>query len=283
MRRLGVHTSIAGGLHLSLERAEAVGCNTLQIFSHNPRGWEVKTIDEESISSFKSLRLKLDISPVFVHASYLINMASKNILLRKKSIDLLVTEMNRADAIGAEYVILHTGSAAAEDAAIARKRVIVALNDVSLMGRWKTGLLIENTAGERGDISSHIKDLAEILNGVKKPLIAGVCFDTCHAYTAGYDISGGKGMRSLLQEMETNMVLDKIKLIHLNDSKGDIGSHIDRHEHIGIGKIGTEGLARFINFGLLADIPLILETPKKRPTDDSTNLGRVRKMIRIKR
>jgi deoxyribonuclease-4 len=283
VRRLGVHTSIAGGLHLSLERADALGCNTLQIFSHNPRGWAVKTITEENASIFKSLRLKLNISPVFVHTSYLINMASKDILLRRKSIDLLVTEMNRADAIGAEYVILHTGSAAENDAAVARKRAIDTLNEVSMIGKWKTGLLIENTAGERGDISSRIEDLSEIMNGVRRPLITGICFDTCHAYAAGYDISGGKGMRSLLQEMETNMVLDKIKLIHLNDSKGDIGSHIDRHEHIGIGKIGTEGLARFINFGLQVDIPLILETPKKRPTDDSMNLGRVRKMIRIKR
>ncbi len=283
MRRLGVHTSISGGLHLCLERAAALGCNTLQIFSHNPRGWAVKTITEENASIFKSLRLKLDIAPLFVHASYLINMASKDMLLRRKSIDLLATEMNRAAAIGAEYVILHTGSAAADDAAIARKRAIDTLNEVALMGRWKTGLLIENTAGERGDISSRIEDLAEILNGVRRSMITGICFDTCHAYAAGYDIKSEKGILFLLHEAEKNMVLQKIRLIHLNDSKGNAGSHIDRHEHIGIGKIGKEGLARLINVGPLRDIPLILETPKKQPADDSMNLVKVRKMIRMKR
>jgi deoxyribonuclease-4 len=283
MRSLGVHTSISGGLPLSLERAHALSCNTLQIFSHNPRAWAVKEITEEDFLAFRTRRRQIEVAPVFIHASYLINLASKDALLRKKSSELLVTEMNRADAIGAEYVILHTGSAAADDPAVARKRAIGALNEVSLMGRWKAGLLIENTAGERGDISSHIRDLAEILNGVKGPLIAGVCFDTCHAYAAGYDLRNEKGMLSFLDEAEKNMVLQKIKLIHLNDSKGDVGSRIDRHEHIGNGKIGAEGLARFISAGPLRDAPLILETPKKKPADDSMNLERVRKMIRIKR
>jgi deoxyribonuclease-4 len=150
MRSLGFHTSINGGLPLSLERARALDCNTLHIFSHNPRAWAVKEITEEDVLAFKTRRRQIDVSPVFIHASYLINLASKNALLRKKSSELLVTEMNRADAIGAEYVILHTGSAAADDPAVARKRAIGTLNKVSLMGRWKTGLLIENTAGERG-------------------------------------------------------------------------------------------------------------------------------------
>jgi deoxyribonuclease-4 len=135
--------------------------------------------------------------------------------------------------------------------------------------------------GRKGDISSHIGDLAEILNEVKGPLIAGVCFDTCHAYAAGYDFRGKKGMRSFLDEAEKNMILQRIKLIHLNDSKGNVGSCIDRHEHIGNGQIGEEGLARFINAGPLRDAPLILETPKKKPADDLMNLERVRKMTRI--
>lgn len=281
MRKLGVHTSIAGGLHLSLERANVLGCNTVQIFSHNPRGWTVKQISEEEVALFKSLRQRFNISPVYIHTSYLINMASANRILRKKSIVLLVTEMNRADAIGADYVILHTGSASGDDENISRKRAIEALNEVAQIGRWKAGLLIENTAGERGDISSAIKDLSEIMFGVKGSLISGTCFDTCHAFAAGYNIGHEKDIRSIADEIKKHMGLDKIKLVHLNDSKGDMGSCIDRHEHIGLGKIGIKGLRQFINYQLFKDIPLILETPKKKDTDDPMNLAKVRKMIRL--
>ena len=242
MRRFGVHTSIAGGLHLSLARANALGCNTVQIFSHNPRGWAVKKLSEDDVSAFKALRLSLDISPVFIHSSYLINMASRNVLLRRKSIELLVIEMNRADVVGADYVVLHTGSAAGEDESAARKRAIAALNEVLLSGKWKAGLLLENTAGERGDISSQVEDLAEIMNGVKGPLISGICFDTCHAYAAGYNIGEEGGIRPLSEEMKKHVGFDKIKLIHLNDSKGAAGSGRDRHEHIGYGKIGLKAL-----------------------------------------
>jgi deoxyribonuclease-4 len=238
MRRLGVHTSIAGGLHLSLERAKALGCNTVQIFSHNPRGWLVKPISGEDISKFKSLRSELDITPVYIHTSYLINMASRDKVLRKKSISMLVEEMERADMIGADYVVLHAGSASGEEGHISRKRAIYALNEVADKGKWKAGLLIENTAGERGDISSTIKDLTDIITGVRSPLIAGVCIDTCHAFAAGYNIRYNEGVQNISKEIKKQIGFDKLKLIHLNDSKGDSGSGIDRHEHIEIGKIG---------------------------------------------
>jgi deoxyribonuclease-4 len=279
MRRIGVHTSIAGGLRLSLERARVLGCNTLQIFSHNPRGWVVKTISEEDISIFKSFRLKFDISPIYIHTSYLINIASRDSILRKKSIDLLIIEMDRADAIGADYVILHPGSASGDDEDVSRSRAIDALNKVTIMGRWKAGLLIENTAGERGDISSTIINLSDIINGVKGSLIAGVCIDTCHAFAAGYDIRRDEGLHRISDEMEKHIGIDRLKIIHLNDSEGGVGSGIDRHEHIGLGKIGATGLRQFINFTSFVDIPLILETPKKKESDDIRNLRTVRKMI----
>ncbi len=283
MRRYGVHTSIAGGLPLSLERANSLGCNTLQIFSHNPRGWAVREIPEEDVSAFKARRLQLNISPVFIHASYLINLASKDVLLRKKSAELLVTEMNRADIIGAEYVVLHTGSAAGDDEGAARKRAIDVLGQVFRSGTWKAGLLIENTAGERGDISSRIEDLAEIMTGVRGGPLRGICFDTCHAYAAGYDVGDEGRIKTLSEEVERHLGPDKIKLIHLNDSKGALGSHLDRHEHIGLGKIGLKGLGSFINCGQLKHVPVILETPKKSGADDPMNLKKVKRMIRIKR
>lgn len=281
MRRLGVHTSIAGGLHLSLERAKALGCNTVQIFSHNPRGWALKPIHEEEASIFQSLRLKLNISPVFIHTSYLVNIASRDKTLRKKSIDLLIVEMDRADAIGADYVILHPGSASGDNEGVARKRAIDVLNEVALKGRWNACLLIENTAGERGDISSTIIDLSEILSDTKGSLISGMCIDTCHAYAAGYDIRKYEGIQRISGEIAKYIGFDKLKLIHLNDSKSDIGSGIDRHEHIGFGKIGVKGLQHFITYQPFKYIPLILETPKKRESDDPMNLKKVKGMIRL--
>lgn len=279
MRRLGVHTSIAGGLHLSLERAHALRCSTMQIFSHNPRGWAVKAISEEEAVRFKTLRAEFDISPVYIHTSYLINMASKDALLRKKSIELLSVELDRADAIGSDYVILHAGSASGDDEHIARQRAVDALKAVACGKKWKAGLLIENTAGERGDISSGIRELAGIVHGAAGPLIAGVCIDTCHAFAAGYDIGTGKGVIRIADELEKYIGIDNVKLIHLNDSKGAAGSGLDRHEHIGCGKIGVKGLRRFINHGPFLNIPLILETPKKKESDDPENIAKTRKMM----
>jgi deoxyribonuclease-4 len=279
MRRLGVHTSIAGGLYLSLGRAKALGCNTVQIFSHNPRGWSVKPIPEEDALKFKSFRVHLKISPVYIHTSYLINMASRDNKLRRKSIEMLVVEMDRADAISADYVILHAGSASGEGKDISIKRVVNALNEVANEKQWEAGLLIENTAGERGDISSTIQDLSEIITRVKGSLISGVCIDTCHAFSAGYDIRNYKGIRRIAGEIKRYIKKDMVKLIHLNDSKGDIGSGLDRHEHIGLGKIGLTGLKKFIQYPLFKDIPLILETPKKTESDDEKNLMQINKML----
>ena len=280
MRRIGVHISIAGGMHLSLDRARELGCSTLQIFSHNPRGWAVKEISDKEASLFKSVREQSKIAPVFIHASYLINIASAVPLLRKKSIELLAIEMERADRIGADYVILHPGSASEDNAGSARKRAVHALREVAAMGSWNAALLIENTAGERGDISSGIRDCADILGGVKGRLLAGICFDTCHAFAAGYDIRTAQIIREISEDIKKYVGPDALKIIHLNDSKGDLGSHRDRHEHIGCGKIGAEGLGKFIRHASFRDIPLILETPKKNPTDDPMNLVKVREMLK---
>lgn len=281
-RSLGVHTSISGGLHLSLERAHALGCNTLQIFSHNPRGWAVKEISHQDVLMFKSRRVKFDISPVYVHTSYLINIASGNELLKRKSIDLLATEMERADEIGADYVVLHTGSASSDDKSASMKRAISALNEIAEMKNWKAGLLIENTAGERGDISSTIAELSEIIGGVKRSFVSGICLDTCHAFAAGYDIRTRSGIRRIAGEIEKYIGFEKVKLVHLNDSKGANGSRVDRHEHIGSGQIGESGLGEFIHYQPLRDVPLILETPKKSESDDPMNLAKVRRMLRMK-
>lgn len=279
-RRLGVHTSIAGGIHLSLERAKELGCNTVQIFSHNPRQWLVRQITENPVEEFQKLRRTYDINPVFIHTSYLINLASASTDIFEKSIQLLIQEMDIADILKADYVVLHTGSASEDDERTARKRAIEALRRISKEKLWTAKLLLENTAGERGDISSHISDLAEIINRTDSALIGGICIDTCHAFAAGYDISKETGVSQLVREIETYLEIDKVKLIHLNDSKRGIKSGVDRHEHIGKGHIGKGGLRRFINHPAFKDIPLILETPKKSEEDDPGNLRIVRGLLK---
>ncbi len=279
MRRIGVHTSIAGGLHCSLERARELGCNTLQIFSHNPRGWSVKGRGPDEIRSFRELRKTYDIAPVFIHTSYLINLASRDRDLIGKSIDMVIFEMNIADEIGADYIVLHTGSAVGEDPKTARKRAIDCLSQVSEKGKWNAGLLLENTAGEKGDITSKIREISEISDKTPAGLISGICVDTCHAFSAGYDFRSIKSIKLISDEIDQYIGREKIKLLHLNDSKGVLGCGVDRHEHIGKGKIGMKGFRDLLNYPFFIDIPIILETPKKSEDDDKRNLKAVRKLI----
>lgn len=278
MRRLGVHTSIAGGLHMSLKRAHELGCSTVQIFSHNPRGWALKEISEEDRALFKRFKREFDITPVYIHTSYLINMASSSESLREKSIAFLREEMNRADDTESDFVVLHTGSASNDDKKTARLRAIKSLREVFKNGQWNAGLLLENTAGERGDITSEIKELAEIMDKLDG-LISGICIDTCHAFQAGYNIKRAEGINRLSEEIDKYIGKDMVKLIHLNDSKASLGLRRDRHEHIGSGKIGMEGLKKFIAYKTFSNIPLILETPKKTDSDDVRNLKKVRRML----
>src|SRR5208283_36870 len=267
-RRLGVHTSIAGGVYLALERPRELGCSTMQIFSHNPRQWITSEIPQDSIAKFKQLRNGYDINPVFIHSSYLINLAALDKSLLEKSRRLLARELDLADSLGADYVVLHTGSASQDKEDNARRRAIQALESVSEEKKWKAKLLLENTAGEKGDISSRIRDLVYIRDGVNKGLVGGLCIDTCHAFAAGYNLSEKSGLAEFVQEIETHAGIDAVKVVHLNDSKKDCNSRVDRHEHIGEGRIGKEGLKRFLNHPALKAIPLILETPKKSDEDD---------------
>ena len=279
VRRLGVHTSIAGGVHLSLERAKELGCNTMQIFSHNPRQWAVSNIPSETAAAFRKYREAHDIGPVFVHTSYLINLASGDADILRKSIQLMKRELDLADVLGAEYVVVHTGSLSEGSGEEGRRRAVAALRKMADEGEWETGLLLENTAGERGDITSRISDLAEIIADAETPLIAGITLDTCHAFAAGYDIKNGAGLSLLVREIEDHLGPGLVKLIHLNDAKKSLNSRVDRHWHIGEGEIGLEGLREFINHPAFRNIPLVLETPKKSEEDDPRNLKIVRSLF----
>ncbi|HMK43034.1 MAG TPA: deoxyribonuclease IV [Dissulfurispiraceae bacterium] len=278
-RRVGVHTSIAGGVQFAAERARELGCGTMQIFSHNPRQWSAAAIPDDQVVQFRDLRKRYDIAPVFVHTSYLINLAAQKSDLLERSVALLIREMDLADQIGAEYVVLHTGSASYDEPANARRRAIGALRQVSRVKKWGVRLLLENTAGERGDISSRIADIAEMIDAVESPMIGGICLDSCHAFAAGYDLADAEQLHGLADEVERLLGRDSVRLIHLNDSKKGLGAGVDRHEHLGQGGIGLDALKAFITHPLFCDVPLVLETPKKTEEDDPRNLKIVRSLV----
>lgn len=274
--RLGVHTSIAGGLHLSIQRAKELGCSTIQIFSHNPRQWNTNVIEGEDISRFKKLRAENDINPVYIHGSYLINLCSKKEEIYSKTIDLLEKEMDMADALSADYVVLHTGSSSEGNENEARKKAIDGLRLLSKRKRWDAKILLENTAGRKGDISSRLEDLAQILEQDNEGIIGGICIDTSHAYAAGYNLADDNCLTDFVRRIETYIGLSRLKLIHLNDSKKPCNSKVDRHEHIGRGYIGLNAMRSFLRHPAFYSVPVILETPKKNEKDDMMNLKIVR-------
>jgi deoxyribonuclease-4 len=247
----------------------------MQIFSHSPRQWAQTVIPDEEAGRFTGLRQEHDINPVFIHTSYLINCAAKTDELLRKSIEFLSYELANADKLGVEYVVLHTGSASGEDEEKARQRATQSI--VKALGRknYRARLLLENTAGERGDITSMITSLAEIIDICACEGIGGICVDTCHAFAAGYDLRTSEGVDSLLGEIDEYVGLDMLKLIHLNDSKKPVGSGVDRHEHIGKGSIGINGFKNFLSDKRIRSVPLILETPKKSEDDDKRNLKKI--------
>ncbi len=274
MRRFGLHTSIAGGLYKSLERADMLGCDAMQIFTHNPRGWRTTPISEEDIELFKNARKSTGITPVAAHASYLLNIASPDLGIRSRSITMLKEEMTRASLIGADFVVLHTGTAH-DDEGLKRaaESIRSALGDMDM----KTELLLENTSGKRGDTTSRIAALGELLE-LTAGMAKGVCIDSCHAFAGGYDLTTDKGAKELSKEVMEHLGPDMVKLLHLNDSKVACGTGSDRHEDIGRGLIGAEGLARFLEAEPFREKPAILETPRDSDEDDIRNLKEARKL-----
>jgi deoxyribonuclease-4 len=277
--RVGVHTSITGGVSQAVERAAALNCSTMQIFSHNPRQWYKRVIPEEEIERFVSLRKKYDINPVYIHSSYLINLASDSAEVLSKSIDLLSYELSTADALGVDYVVIHTGSSGSDSGEKARGRAVEAIMKAINTGNFRSSILLENTAGKKGDITSSIQDLAEIIDICNCDRLAGICIDTCHAFSSNYNLASDVGLTRLIREIRKHIGLDKLRLIHLNDSKRPFGSGIDRHEHIGKGFIGLNGFKNILSHKRLSKVPMILETPKKNADDDKNNLKKVFRLL----
>ena len=283
--KIGCHISIAGGIDNSVKRAEELGCSTMQIFSKNASTWREKILKKDEVESFRENLKNSNINPVFIHTSYLINLASPSDELYFKSINAFIEEMKRADLLLAglpyPYLIIHPGAHTGAGEEYGIQRVIRALNIIlekSADLNLKTMILLEDTAGSGTHLGYNFYQLKRMIEGTKDRKRIGICFDTCHAFAAGYNLSHQEGIKQTLEEFEKYIGLDKLKVIHLNDSKFPLGSRKDRHMHIGKGYIGLEGFKVLVNHKYLKDLPFILETPKHDEKDDQKNIDLVKSL-----
>ena len=280
---LGVHVSIAGHIYESIGRAEALGCSAMQIFSRDPRQWRKAKLKKEDIEEFRRRREKSGIQKVFIHIPYLINLASPYQILYRGSIRAYIQDMHEAEALGADYIVTHMGSHKESGEKKGLNRITSALNKI--LDKTKDSpvtILLENTSGSGSWLGYVFEHQRLIINGIENKKRLGVCLDTCHAYTAGYDLASVEGYRQAMASLDETVGLERLKLVHLNDSRDKLASHADRHEHIGKGKIGLAGFRRILNDPRLKDKAFILETPKDTDSADKRNLATVKKLIKKK-
>jgi deoxyribonuclease-4 len=258
--------SIAKGVYNSLISGKELGCTTIQIFTKNANQWKARELSIEEIEKFKQLQRKTQISPVVAHDSYLINIASKEKELLLKSRESLLFELTRAETLGLQYLVMHPGSNPDEKEGI--KRIADSLNWVhGKSPKYKAKICLETTAGQGNTLGHRFEQIAEIIEGVNEKKRMGVCYDTAHAFAAGYDMRAKKAYEETFKEFDKIIGLKRLRVIHLNDSKKDLGTRVDRHEHIGKGFIGLEAFNLLMNDPRLEKIPKILETPKQGDMD----------------
>lgn len=260
---VGAHMSIAGGMHKAFGRGEDVGCRTIQVFVKSPTRWSLAPLTEEQCESCIAEAVRTGIAPVVAHASYLVNIASPDDGLWQRSVEGLVGEMKRAAAVGATDLVLHPGSPRDADRAFGVKRAVRALRIVlNRTKRSATRIALETTAGSGTTLGGRFEDLAELIERTGDVPRVSVCLDTCHVHAAGYDIRSRRKLRATLAELDDVVGLARITVLHLNDCKGPIGGHIDRHEHIGKGLIGADAFGTIMRDRRFAAVPKIIETPK---------------------
>lgn len=252
----------------------------MQIFSRNPRGWQASELDTADIERFKDLKEAYDIRPVAVHIPYIINLASPDEKLYKKSIIAYMEDLARADLLGAEYFVTHLGShvGTGEKGGIAR--FSKAVNDIINNVKPRATILLENTAGSGSWIGYKFEHIKRIISAVSKSDKVGVCLDTAHTFEAGYDIKTRTGLERTLKDFDRLIGLERIKVIHFNDSISALGSNVDRHQDIGKGMIGLEAMGRIINHPKLKNAAIIMETPKESDKDDLRNIAVARKLLK---
>jgi deoxyribonuclease-4 len=274
--RIGFHAPIAGGLQHALLKAGALRCDTVQIFSRNPRGWQARPLADDEVETFKRVRRETNISPVVVHANYLINLAAADSVVREKSVASFREEVERGLRLGADYLVVHPGSAKGACEVDGVRTCGESLREACAgldLGAFR--VLLENTAGQGACIGHRFEHLRDIIAACPE-LNLGVCFDTAHAFTAGYDIRDEDGHSATFDALERNVGTENIRAVHFNDSKADYNSRVDRHWHIGLGHIGRDALARVARHPKLSHAAFILETPLDEIGDDERNVAMLR-------
>jgi deoxyribonuclease-4 len=277
--KVGFHAPIAGGLQNALLKAQSLGADTVQMFSRNPRGWMARALTAEEVERFRAVRAETNLSPVVIHCNYLVNLAAADLTILEKSRASFREEAQRAISLGADYLVLHPGSARGSCEADAIRTCAESLKIACRgldLGSFR--ILLENTAGQGECIGHRFEHLREIIEACPE-LHLGVCLDTAHAFTAGYDIRDEDGLSATIEALERNVGTEQVRAVHFNDSKADYNSRVDRHWHIGLGHIGQDALRRVARHPRLAHAAFLLETPQDEIGDDARNLGVLRSFV----
>lgn len=273
MLRLGVHVSAAGKIYDSLDRAAELGCNTMQIFSRNPRQWRRKSLTDREIEIFQAKRKEAGIDPVVIHAPYLLNLASQKKYFHKITTREFTKDLVEAGKLGADYLVTHMGSHKKGTESSGLLKIVEALDLILENSRQtETKILIENTSGSGSWLGYNFSHFNFVFSRLKNSQRIAICLDTAHAWAAGYKINQEEGLGELLREIEQEVGREKLSLIHLNDTQVELGSRLDRHFHVGEGRIGKDGFKFILNHSQLRNLPFIMETPKKKKNDDLKNL-----------
>ena len=276
--KVGFHVRISGGLPKAVDRAVERDCDTIQIFVSNPRGWRNSAILPKDIAAFRGRIEEEGIDPLFVHTIYLINLAAPPGEVRERSIQALVMNMEAAAALGSSAVVTHLGSHGGEGEERGMERIVAALEEAFALCENPVPVLLETTAGSGNGVGHEFKQLGTIVSEFSGGELLGVCLDTCHAFAAGYELRTQGGLRRTLDELDREVGLSRLALVHANDSKGGLGSRLDRHEHIGEGELGIEAFALMARHPALRELPWILETPGMSVEKDRENLRRLREL-----
>ena len=278
---LGAHMSIAGGIPKSLDRAIDVGCNVLQIFVKNNNQWKGRALHDPEVHDFRQRWTESPIHQVVAHDSYLINLASPKPALWERSIAAFLDEMDRCERLGLSHLVTHPGAHVGAGKTWGIDRIASALNRIlEKTASYQVKIALETTAGQGTTLGHRFQHLRDILAGCGDPEQIVVCMDTCHVFAAGYDIRTEEGYVAVMEQFDQIVGLDKLEVLHFNDSKRSLGSRVDRHDHIGQGKIGKEGFRWFLNDPRLVRVPKLLETPKENQGEaDRRNLKVLRSLL----
>ncbi len=276
---VGAHISIGGSIDMAVDRALKLGCNTFQIFTRNPRGWQQSPLTEESIQLFRKKLSSSNLMLPLIHMPYLPNIASPVDQTYNRSVEVLTEELRRSSLLAVPYVVTHVGSHLGSGIKRGMARVVDACNKALELSGGSSTILLENTAGTRNSVGSTFEHLSEMIRRIKPQERIGICLDTCHAFAAGYDLRTVYDVRHTLELLHSIIGIDFLKAVHVNDSKGSLGEGLDRHEHLGMGQIGEGGLRAFLNQKPLSKVPTIIETPIDGRRDDVGNLKKLRELV----